>query len=554
MERLTRNAPAALLVVALAASAVLTLALTAHLAFFGDTWEFLMNRRDFSVEAVLRPHNEHIVVIPVLIEQSLLRLFGMTSATPEYAVLTVALLATASLVFAYVKRRVGPWLGLFAAVLVLFLGPAWEVLLWPFEIGFVGSMLFGLAMLLALERSDRRGDVAACVFLAISLGFSSLGIAFVAAAAVSVLQGPRAGWHSRAYLVIVPVLLYAAWYVGWGHEAETHVTLRNLLASPRFVAESIAVAVGAVFGLGTSPFGGSTDPVWGRAILIALVVLLAYRQLKRPGFFPGLWPVAAAAATNWLLTAFNAMPGRDPTASRYQYAGVIFVLLLLANLLRDARLEKRAIAVVGAITVLAVGPNLVVLKDGQKWLRQQTVLTRSDTAAIEIAHRTVDPEFSLTPEVAGTPTLVDVSAAKYLPAVDEYGSPAYSPAELASAPEEGRRQADIVLSKALPISSATQPRATGRPGPAYRCLTLPGDGASAQREAPLRPGLTKVELGAGPAAQLTLRRFAENEFPVLLEGGYGGAVTTVRIPADSSMRPWYLHVEAQQSARVCEQR
>jgi hypothetical protein len=552
MERLTRNAPTVLMVVALAASAVLTLALTAHLTFFGDTWEFLMNRHDFTAEAVLKPHNEHIVVFPVLIEQSLLRLFGMTNATPEFAVLTVGLLATASLVFVYVKRRVGPWLGLFAAVLVLFLGPAWEVLLWPFEIGFVGSTLFGLAMLLTLERSDRRGDLAACVFLALSLGFSSLGIAFVVAAAVSVLQGPRATWRSRAYLVVIPLLLYAAWYVGWGHEAETHMSLRNLLASPRFVAESIAVAVGAVFGLGTSPFGGSVDPVWGRSILIALVLLLAYRQTKKPGFFPGLWPVVAAAATSWVLTALNAMPGRDPTTSRYQYAGVIFVLLLLANLLRDARLEKRAIVAVGAITVLAVGPNLVVLKDGQKWFTQQTVLTRSDTAAIEIAHRTVNPEFSLTPEVAGTPTLVDVSAAKYLSAVDEYGSPAYSPAELAFAPEEGRRQADIVLSKALPISSATRSGGTGRPGAGARCVTLPGDGASTQREVPLRPGLTTIELAAGPPAQLALRRFAENEFPVALEGGYGGTVTALRIPADSSPRPWFLHVEAQQQARICQ--
>ncbi len=57
------------------------------------------------------------------------------------------------------RRRVGPWPALFAAVLLLFLGPAWEVLLWPFEIAFAGSVLFGVAMLLALDRGERRGDV-----------------------------------------------------------------------------------------------------------------------------------------------------------------------------------------------------------------------------------------------------------------------------------------------------------------------------------------------------------------------------------------------------------
>jgi hypothetical protein len=552
MERITRNPPAALLGAALAVAGAMTLVLTSEMTFLQDTWDFLINRRDITVDALLQPHNEHIVLFPVLIEQLLLRLFGMTTATPEYVLLTIFLLVTASLLYVYVKRRVGPWLALFAAILILCLGPAWEALLWPFEITFVGSILFGLAMLLALEREDRRGDIAACVFLTLSLGFSGLGIPFIAAAVVAILQGRRQSRLGRAYIVAIPVALYAAWYLGWGHDAETHLSLRNVLASPRFVADSIAVAVGAMFGLDATAVGGVVDQSWGRAILVALVAVLGYRQLRKPGFFPGLWPVAAAAAANWFLTAFNAFPGRDPTSSRYQYAGAIFILMILANLFRGVRVSRRALIVAGVVTVAAVGPNLVALKDGRDLLKQQSVFTRADEGAIEISRRTVDPEFQLTAEVAGTPSLVNVFAGEYLKAVDEYGSPAYTPAELASAPEEGRRQADIVLSKALPISTVTRP-GNQEVGISRdrRCVTLRGGEASRFLEVPLAPGLTTIRLGPGPHAEFALRRFTADEFPVVLEGAPGNTLTLLRIPADTSRRPWFLHVEADQPARVC---
>ncbi|HXS47033.1 MAG TPA: hypothetical protein VN756_06185, partial [Solirubrobacterales bacterium] len=173
-----RNAPLVLLGAALLASAALLLALSHGLTFFQDTWEFLINRRDFSADALLKPHNEHIVVFPVAIQIFLLEVFGMTSAAPEYVLLICALLVVAVLLFVYVRRRVGPWPALIAAVLLLFLGPAWQDILWPFELGFVGSVLFGLAMLLALDRDDRKGNIAACAFLVVSAGFSSLGLSF----------------------------------------------------------------------------------------------------------------------------------------------------------------------------------------------------------------------------------------------------------------------------------------------------------------------------------------------------------------------------------------
>jgi hypothetical protein len=542
-----RNAPVLLLCAALLASGTLVLVLTRDLTYFQDTWAFLMHRRELSVDALLQPHNEHIVLIPVAFEILFLNVFGMSSALPEFVLLTAMLLVSATLLFVYARRRVGDWLALMAATLLLFLGPAWQDLLWPFELGFVGTILFGIATLLALDRDDGPGDVAACAFLILAAGFSSLGVAFMAAAAVNLLQRRQDRGLRRAYLVAIPALLFAAWYAGWGRDAESHLALRNVLDSPHYVVEGLAASVESLLGLSTAPIEGIATVGWGQPLLVALVALVAYRQFRHPGFSPGFWPVAAATATSWFLTAFSFIAGREATTGRYMYAGGVFVLLLAVELLRDVRFGRRALVVSGAITLAAVASNLHFLHDGADWLKGQTVLTRSDLAAIEISRRTVDPDFRLTPAVAGTPSLIDVSAGDYLEAETDFGSPAYTPQELAGAPAAGRRQADVVLSRALPLSTVVRPGAR-IPGPERGdCISAGGS----SRGVPLASGAARIEVAPGPPARISLRRFATGVFPVHPEGAPGNSVTILRIPPDRAPQPWYLHVDAAQRARVC---
>lgn len=508
-----------------------------------------MNRRGFSADALLEPHNEHIVVLPVAIVQLLLRVFGMSSARPEFAVLIAMLLVSAALVFVYVRRRLGEWLALMAAALLLFLGPAWMDLLWPFEIGFVGSVLFGVAMLLALDREDERGDALACAFLVLSVGFSSLGVAFAVGALVDVaVARRRRGWR-RIYVAGLPLLLYAIWFAGWGHEAEGHLSLHNVLVSPRFVAEAMAAASESLVGMS----GLTNEPVgqaaWGPALLIVAIALLAWSRLRRMApISPRLWAVAAAAATFWLLAAFNFIPGREAWSSRYLYAGAVFVLLIGADLFAGARLGRRALLACGAVTLLAAGSNIVPLRDGRDYLESQAVLTRSDLAAIEIARRTVEPSFGLAPEVAGTPFLIDVNADEYLTAAEEYGSPAYTVSELADAPEYGRVQADVVLANALPVSTEVEEGVVV--GGGKRCVRIPGGDPTAM-PLRLRPGLTKIVLPPGDPGTIRLRRFAALEYPLVTEGIPGDSTTLLRIPGDGSTRLWRLQVEAAQGAMVC---
>jgi hypothetical protein len=548
LDRLPRDTPYILLAAALAVAAVVVMVLGTEITYFGDTWATLMNRRELSLDALFEPHNEHINLMQVLLQSGvLLRLFGMDSAIPEFFVLTIFLLVIAVLLFVYVERRIGPWPALLATSIVLFLGPAWEVLLWPFEIGFAGSLLFGLAMLFALERDDRRGDLIASGCLLAALAFSSLGIPFVAAAATDILLKRRErGIWRRAAIFAVPVLLFGLWYLGWGSDAESHLSLRNMLASPRFVADLVAFGVAGMAGLGTSPYGGEPSPVWGYTLVIGLLVGLGIRVRKGP-LPTTFWVVGAAAAANWFLTAFNQFPGRGPISSRYVYATAIFVILLAANALVGVRWGRRALGAAAVATALALSVNVVVLKDGANYFRDQSVLSKSDLAALEIARSTVEPDFQLGAEVAGTPSLVNVYAEPYFEAVDEHGSPAYTEAELLAAPAQGRRQADIVLAQALPLFEETlaAPPSSAGPRCGRRQVAAPKAGV------PLSPGVNRIELDPGPPATLALRRFATGEFPVPARALPGGSTMLLRVPADDSPRPWYLQVTAQQPFAVC---
>jgi hypothetical protein len=545
-----RNAPVLLLAATIVAAAIVLILAQWGVTYFQDTFAFLLDRQDFSADSFFAPHNEHIVVIPVAITKLLLAVFGMTSNTPEQVAMALTLFAAAILLFVYVRRRIGPWAALIAATLLLFLGSGWSVLLWPFENEFTLPIVFGLAALLLLEREDSRGDGWACLMLSLGVLSGSLGVCFLVAAFVDVVLRRRERGWARAYVFAVPLLIYLAWYAGWGHEAEHHMTLENLLNSPVYVLEGFASGLAGLAGLTTTPISSPPQNDWGRPLLVAAIALVAFGQWRRPGFSRGFWVVSAAAVTYWLLAAFNYIPGREAAATRYVYAGAVFVLLMAAELLRPWPFSRRALWVAAAVALLAIGPNLAKMKEGGAWEKQQSVLTRADLAALEIARPHVPPTFTLGSfDVAGTASLLIVEAGKYFEAVDRWGSPAYSPAELERAPADGRKYADIVLGQALPVSTATTAGSFDTGSAAENCIALePG---SAPPEVQLGPGVTRIEVAPGEPASFSLRRFATGEYPVHTAGAEGESTTLLKIPRDRADRPWFLHVEAAQLVRVC---
>jgi hypothetical protein len=564
LPSLPRRTPVVLLWVFAAASIVLLLVLCSGMTFFQDEWNMTIHRRAFDAESFFAANDIHPVWLIVAIYKLSLALFGMTSVGPVRVLAVLLYAGTAILLFFYVRRRLGDWLALFPAVILMFLGPGWNVLLWPFEMTLVGSAAAGLGALLLLDRDDRAGDVGACALLVLAMGCSSLGVPFALAAGVDVLLRHRTRGWSRIYVAALPLAVYALWYLTWGHKVPNALSLANMLDTPVFVAESIASALGSLTGLHTAAVGSeaATPPEWGRALLVAVAALVALWVRRARDISPRIWVPLTAAGAYWILGGFNFIPGRDPTASRYQYIGGIFVVLILAEVFRGARVSNRTLAILAAVTGVILISNGSPLKEGRALMKQQSDLARGELAAIEIARDTVSPEFALTPEIAGTSTLVPIDAGSYLTAVDDFGSPAESPAELASATEGVRERVDVVLAQALPLTTIPQSDATGGSGRAPTaaapiegartqgsCLLIPAGGAAGG--APLvLSGSTLIRVGTGAPATLALRRYAED---FALKGGSlgAGATTLLSFPRDHSDVPWQIELSAAQSISVC---
>jgi hypothetical protein len=532
---------------AMLASGLLIVNFGSRLSFLLDDWTYILYRRDFSVDAFLDPGNEHFVGGPVAAYKLLLATFGMGSTLP-YSLLTTAIfLIGAWFFFVWVRRRIGQWPALIATLPVLFLGAAFDDFLWFISaISFLTSMTFGLGMLLAFDRRDRLGDRLACVALIGSMLFASLWLAFAVGAALDiVLRRKERAWLRRAYVVVVPVALYAIWWLGWGHTAESAISFHNLATTPLYVFDAFAAAIAALFGLAT-PVEGIASPSgldWGRPLAILFGGLAIWRLYRLERIPRSLWVVLAIILTFWILGGLDLKSGRSAWVSRYQYPSVGLMLLVAVELLRGVKLERRLLLPALAVVIAAVASNFLFLEESYESYKRTSQIERADLGAVEIARDTVDPGFVLSEDIAGT-GYVPVEAGAYLSARDAFGSPAFSEPELASAPAEARIPADKVLAAALGVKlrPATAPRSragcrTVRLDPAEATtVVLPAGGALLRADA----GPVKVDLG----------RFA-NTFPVELGSLAGHRWSELAIPTDRSRRPWRAQLGGSGSAIVC---
>jgi hypothetical protein len=550
---LARELPLVLLGIAVAASIVLLLSYGSGLNFFQDEWDFLLHRRGLNLHAFLAPDNEHISVFTAAVFKFFESTFGMTSTMPYRVVATILLAATAVLLFVFLRSLIGNWLALLGAIMVLFLGPAWQTLLLPVEMARVASLAAGIGVLLALRRRDRFGDRLACVLLTASVLCFSLGVAFIAAAAVDVALRRRS-WRQRLFIPTVPLAIYLLWYATYGHEATGNVSLHNLATSPIYLVKALASALQALLGAWPTQTLQPDHPTWGWVLLGVTVAAVAIRLRQSRVVGAQLWPVAAAAAASWLLAAATYLPGREATSSRFQYTSVVFVLLVLAELFPGIRITRFRLGAATAVAALALAANISTLTRGRDFLRVQSGLSRADLGALELARRTVDPTLRLTPDIAGTQLLVVVDAGSYLSAVDAYGSPADSPSKLAAAPGVDRAWADVVLGHALPVTLDDLHGSHAGAAARVHCETLPAGSDALRDGAALRPGRTLIRVAPGEAATVRLRRFASGSFPFTVGSVPGGTAAALAIPADRSPRPWHIRVEATQTVTLCERR
>jgi hypothetical protein len=536
-----------LLGLAVAASGALLIAWGSHITFLIDDWNLLLNRRGFDAHVLLDPHARHLILGPVVIYKAIQSTIGMESYVPYDVAAVAAFLASVVLLFAYIRRRVGDWVALAAVLPVLVMGSAYEDLLSAFQIGYFGSMALGIAALLAFEHNGRRTDALACAALVGSLAFSEIALAFAAglAVAIALQRGPL----RRAWVPAVPLLLYAVWYPTFGQSGAylgpSSFSLHNVASSPPYVLDGIGSSIASLLGLGTPGILGGTGGLdWGRPLLVALAAVAVAWVLRSrsPRLIWVLVPLAIALSF-WFLTAANFTFGREPYASRYQYVGAVFVLMIAAELASGWRPGWRAVLATLAVGAVAAMGNLDTLHQAYRALSGSSKVVRGGLAGLEIAADRADPELVLTPENSDFNYYTLVKAGPYLSAADKFGSPAYSESELARAPESARVAADKVLAAALPIT--LQP---ATPHPASSCTTVRGTGPAAP-VLNLPPGGASLSATQGAYASLALRRYASPSFPVDPEPLRGSA--RLDIPTDRSSRPWQLRIDSVGPITIC---
>jgi hypothetical protein len=541
-ERSTLAAGGILALLSLLA-AVLIYRKGAGTTFYFDEWNFVMNRRNWDVDTFLRPHAEHFSLVPMLIFKLLFATVGLDSYWVYRLVLIVIHLAVVALLFEYARRRVGNWLALAAATLVLFLGAAWHDLLVPFQLSFVLSVAAGLGALLALERRDALGDGVACVLVALGLASSSVGIPFAAAVLVETSFGRDR--KRRLWIALAPLALYGLWSLEYGDPAHTSGgrTLEELIrfnapAVPGYMMTAIAGAVGAVIGIGVD---------WGRPLAVIGAALLGYRLARGPAS-PRLYALLTAGAAFWGLTALFRAHLNAPLDSRYLYLGAVLVVLIAVQVLGPIAVTPRLAAVVAVLVAAAALANFGALRSGAVFLQDTSRYLQVELAALELAGPSVDPSFA--PDPVRAP---DITAGKYFAAVEQYGSPAASRDEIPTRAEPERAAADDVLVKALATLGPRGEHGDG-PRPAVEAASgrVSHAGSCASGTASLEVGLPPEGLtvsGSQPV-EVRLRSFA-GAFPAGALGTVpAGATYALRIAPRDGVA-WHVRLNGGGAIRAC---
>lgn len=484
---------------------------------------------------LLAPFNGHLQVGGRFIYETVFATIG-AHYTAFVLVNGLAICTSAGLLFVFARRRLGDVAALAPCLLILFLGIAREQFLWPFDLHTSVALAAGLGAMLALERGGRRGDVLACLLLVFSASMIEVGLAFVAGAAL-LIAFERDRWR-RAWIVVVPVVLYAIWWLWAQRFDQAETELSNVVHVPRTAFDSIAVVLGSLTGTNSvlaSSFATEVTTLGKVLAVLALIALAA--RIVRGGLPRTFWVWAAVAVAYWTLLAVG---DRAPQSTRYLLVSAVLVLLIAVECF-PRPLSNRVGAVLVVLALLPLPANVDAMfgdKD-QNVLRTDVPKSRAEFAMLELARDRVDPAYV----VSADPWVSDVGgglfqaipAGAYLDSASENGSIAFTLPELREQPEEVRVIADAALAGSLGLQ--LQPGSP--PAAGAKCRTARPH-AAGPAVVPLRAGTTLIRTGGAGAPLIGLRRFAGSGPGVPLARLQAGTWGSLQLPSDAVSEPWRL--------------
>lgn len=523
-----------------------------------DEWQWIQSRTSPGAASLLEPFHHHWMTVPIAIHQVLYRIVGLDSHLPYRLVLLAAHLVAAFVLFLYLKTRVREWIALAATAIFALYGYAAAITVWPISLGWAIAMACVISALLLVDRTRSRADFGATVLLLVAVASTTVAVPFVIGLAVETTM--RREWR-RVWVSLVPLAAYGLWYLAYeGQGSDTGGTVGQTL---RFGQELLAQTVGSL--LGIQARGSAAD--------VALVVVLgalavAWFALGRP-VTPRL--VGNATALVVLTAALAVARAGTGLTTWYSYAVAVALFLTTAELLSHAGTTRRVVAgtvppvaiwpvaiwpvAIWAVAIWALVWNVGQLERITDGFREIASAERSQLAALELIED--DVAFDFHPG----PLLQTLTAGRYREVAAEYGTPAYTVAQVLHAPHRARRAADEVLVRGLHVRP--QPSTRDGDGPPIGdltihngdersdgCTVVRANGSGGDAIVELRsPTLDVLVQAPSGAAQLRAGVFAGASQPI--GDVAAGATARVRAPAVPEAGEWTLRVRTPGAVRFC---
>jgi hypothetical protein len=527
---------------------------TRGMSFFGDDWDFIVQRRGLSAHTLLAPHGPHLSLFPILIYKVLLKVFGGGSYLP-FRLLSAFDLALLAFALGLACRDWwGRWWGLAPVLLLVTLGPAGVSTLWSFQVGFALAVSFGVFALLALQRRGPWSEVICCACLIVSLGSASQGIGFVVGAALMIVL--TGDWRRRAWCVVAPAVLYLIWYLAIGHKyGETHLSLWPAALS--YEMQALGVTAAALCGLSSVvPSAGVLDSTFAAPFavaIVALVIVAAWRGWRAPAIF---WGAAATVVVVWFAAAVSDFPpyGRPPTEPRYLASDAILLLICLCAAVPRPRLARGGLVIAGIVLAVVCATNADQYRQQHHFFERGAQEQRAELGALELMRGFVSPTYN---PGAVDANLVDNSAQPFFSAVAAFGLREDDAAQISAQPQSTRESVDRILGPnelTLTLTPRTSPAAagsitvlSGSPRREHGCLVI----GSTALDVDGRPGTYTVSASTHYPSTVTAGRFASG-----YDDGLGTIPTaqaaTITIRSDLAPEvPWRLALTGT-GARVCK--
>jgi hypothetical protein len=330
--------------------------------FLYDEWAFPSLIHPLAVRGawtrfLFAPYINHWIGLPNLVWEALYRVVGFRAYLPFLLPALAAHLANVAMV-RVVLLRVGvrPWSATAAALLVLLTGAGAGNLAFAWQMGFLGSVMFGLGQLLLTDHEGALDWRDAGGLLLGLLGLMCTGVApafvFLAGANLAL----RRRWAAAAIAVLPLAAIFLAWYAAFGHrdlagQPPPDLTAARLAVLPPFIWKGLTASLEGMAGI------PGIGPV---ALPAALVAAALLRVAPRAAGSSLPWAMALAAVAFFGITGFGRAANGPQFAaeSRFLYVGILLLLPLVAWLADRSMRAPAGVVIWAAVLAWALAANL----------------------------------------------------------------------------------------------------------------------------------------------------------------------------------------------------